>query len=532
MNLSSVATALGGATQLATAIWTVSSPVARGYQTVLYLRFNTQSATEGVEVDESGCHFEASFQNLDYNALSAAPIPAAQLSMSKDGKAVIVKLDGPRQVLSVSLSSGKPIELHRADGTVQADKAADSSGFTDVNFGVQPVDASSIAANQLTSVNVRGTPSNPRIGLAAPDLKSPAMFWPTADAAGQTAVHTGAAFGKALQTLLAAQWSQALAAHQQNPASAPLPDYLDAALVLQSDAPCLVSISQFNVTFHRLLASFPSGSGKQVLRYAGKMVERQSVSIQLPASATVASATLRINESFHPGGAAVTGADLLASGSIAQDRGIRISASSAQRASPSNSVAAAGIALGLVALEPGTQLAVELQPDQNSLPTGKKLTAASISLDRVGQLQWAVASFQTPVALPGQPFWILVSVQRGSAVWLVAPGSEPARLLEKSNALWTEVARVDGLQAMNRVLSPAMPANLQPPARTHLSIGMSELAGALQADGSRLFNAASQINAFLLAHNQSPQAVTIPLVFTTGAAGQITVYPPHITYDV
>jgi hypothetical protein len=43
------------------------------------------------------------------------------------------------------------------------------------------------------------------------------------------------------------------------------------------------------------------------------------------------------------------------------------------------------------------------------------------------------------------------------------------------------------------------------------------------------------MNAFLAdARARSPQAATtaIPLVFTTGAAGSITVYPPHIVYDL
>jgi hypothetical protein len=533
MNLSSVATAPGGAAQSAVTTWTVAAPVTRGYETVLYLRFPTQSATDGLEIDAAACQLEGSFLTFDYNALNAPPVPAAQLSMSKDGKAVIVKLDGPRLVLSIGTSPSISIDLHRADGVVQADKGADSSNFTDVNFGVQPTDSSAtIGTANVTAVNVRGNPSSPRMGIAATDLKTPTMFWPTPDAAGQNAVHAGAAFGKALQAFVATQ-----------PMQQPPPDHLDVALVIQSDAPCRLQISQFNVVFHRVLTSFTSGGDKQVLRYAGKNVERQSVSIQLPAGATVSSGTLRVNESFRPGSAAVTGDDVLAPAPIAQDRGVCISASGvqsgAQRVTPSGSLPAAGVALGLMALEPGTQLAIELQPDQGGLPTGQKLADASTSLDQAGQRLWAVASLKSPAALPGQPFWIVVSAVKGSAIWLAEPGSDPARLLQKTNGLWTEAARFDGFEAMTRVLppapaSPSQPASPSPP-RTNASIGSATLAGAVQTDGSRLFDVTSQLNAYLAAaHQQFPQAATasIPLVFTSGAAGQVIVYPPHIAYDV
>lgn len=525
MNLSAVATTPGGATQAAIRTWPVTTPAARAYQTVFYLRFDTQPVGDGLEVDEAGCHFTAAFQPIDYNALSAAPIPPAALSMSKDGKVVIVKLDGPRQVLSVVLNPARPVELHRADGPVQADKAADSSGFTDVNFGVQPSDA--VAVNQVKEVNVRGNPANPRVGIAAPGLNSPVIFWPTPDAAGQMSLNAGAALAKALQAYLSAQWAQAR------------PQHIDVAIVIQSDAPCLLSISQFNVAFHHLLSSFSTGGDKQVLRYAGKKVERQSVSVQLPAAAIVASGTVRINESFHSGGASVTGEDVLASGPIAQDRGIRISAggvqSGGQRVTPPGAATAAGIALGLMALSPGAQLAIELQADQNGSPSGKKLAEASANLELAGQLHWAVASFKIPVTLPGAPFWILVSAKKGSALWLAEPGGDSARLFDNVRGTLTEAAKFDGLQALNRVLPPAQqPAGQSSASLAHLSIDGAAASGALQDDGSRLFHLAPRMNAFLAAARaHSPQAVTaVPLDFTTGAAGSITVYPPHIVYDL
>jgi hypothetical protein len=198
-----------------------------------------------------------------------------------------------------------------------------------------------------------------------------------------------------------------------------------------------------------------------------------------------------------------------------------------------------------MALAPGAQLAVELQSDQNGAPSGQKIAAASVNLLQAGQQQWVVASLQAPVTLPGAPFWILLSATKGSVLWLLQSGGNPARLFGNTNGIRNETARFDGFEAMARVLPPAAPAASQTgsqiaapqslPIQAHLSIGAASSPGAPQEDGSRLFNVVSLINAFLAAARAQSPAVTtatIPLVFTTGAAGTITVYPPHVAYDV
>jgi hypothetical protein len=519
----------------------VTSPAARGYQTVLPLTFDTSEAPDGLEIDDAGCRFDAVFQPFDYNALNAPPIPPAVLSLSKDGKAAIVKLDGPRAVLGVTLNPPRAAELHRADGLVQADKAADSSGFIDLNFGVQAADSTAIAVNQVTAVSVRGDPTNPRLAIAGPepDLKSPAMFWPTPDAVGKLAVHASNALADGLRKYLSDQWAQAVKASQQKP-PVPLPDHIDAAVVIQSDAPCRIRVLDFSVRYHKLLASFPDGTSKQVLHFAGKQIEAQSLSIQLPAAASVTSGTLRVNESLHSGGALVAGDDLLAPLPIAQNSGIRIGAdgvrSGGQRVTPSAAVSAAGIALGVMALSPGAQLAIELQPDQNGLPSGKKLAEASLTLEQAGQPNWALATFKTPATLPAAPFWILIRAAKGSAIWLAEAGADPVQLLEQNGGVWTAAANFEGLQAMNRILAVAQEAGAgQRLIQAQLSIGAATPTGTLQQDGSRLFDLTAQVNAFLATvRARSPRAktVAISLVFTAGAAGLITVYPPHIAYDV
>ena len=546
MNLASVARIPGGTLESAVGVWPVTSPVARGFQAVFYLRFETAGAGDGLGIDKDGCEFEGVFQALDYDALHASSIPAALLSSSTDGTAVIVKLDGPREVLGVILSPPANVELHRADGSVQADKAADPSGFTDANFAVLRSDNQPVAPNQVTAVNVRGKPANPRVALASPALDSPAMFWPTPQVAGQLHMVASCQLATALQAYLADQWQNAQSAHVKDP-SVPLPDHIDAAIVMQSDAPCQISISKFNVRFHRLLTSFSPGDlDKHTLRYTGNRVERQSLSIQLPSAATVATATVRVNESFRPRGVSVKSNDLLASEGISQDRGIRITAagdqSAGQRVTPSEAVSAAGIALGVMALAPDTQLAVELESDWHGAPSGKRISGGSVSLTDAGHKQWIIVSWKDPVALAGEPFWVLASATKGAAVWLAETGSDSVRLLAKEAGAWSEAAKLDGLRALYRLLpyvsvvtETPKDTGPQPAPEVRLSIGDDVLTGELQSDGNLLFDVTAPVNTYLVAARPGappPSSTSVPLVFTTGNAGLITVYPPHIEYDL
>jgi hypothetical protein len=273
--------------------------------------------------------------------------------------------------------------------------------------------------------------------------------------------------------------------------------------------------------------------------------------VELPAAAVVAWATVRVNESFQGRGPAVAqaGTDLLAAGGqISGGRGVRISAGGvqrgAQRLTPPAAMPVAGIALGLMALSPGAQLSAEIQTDRNGLPSGQAVTAADLKLERPGQRQWTVAKLREPVNLSGAPYWIMITAVKGSVIWLAENGGDAVRVFDNLEGRLSETARLDGQAALVRVLppspSPALAAGQDqpgatPPAQARLSIGAGSPAGTLQANGSRLFTVTSQVNALLAsARAQSPQATVtaIPLVFTAGAGGLITVYPPEIAYDV
>ncbi len=71
MKLATVAATPGGVAVSPLTTWPVTTPVPRGFQAVVYLRFDTSGAADPIEIDESACEFDASFQPLDYDALQA-----------------------------------------------------------------------------------------------------------------------------------------------------------------------------------------------------------------------------------------------------------------------------------------------------------------------------------------------------------------------------------------------------------------------------------------------------------------------------
>ncbi len=530
MSSAAISVTVGGAAVAVAQTWPVTTPSARSYRAVFYLRLSPQAPADGITIDPAGCQLEAAFQPFDYNALNTPPLPAASLSLSRDNKAVLVQLDGARQILSIALSPARPVELHRADGSVQADKAADSAGFTDAHFGIQPVDASPISVAQVKQIMVRGVPGNPRIGIAAVDLQHPAIFWPPPDLAGQTQVSASAAFAKALQTHVASQQS-------------PLPAHIDVALVILSDAPCVISIVHLTAAYHLLRKSFsPALGAKQVLRYAGKFVESQSISIRLPVTANVVTAVISVNLSLKSGAGTAGIADLFDGPIPAAREGVRVAAGAGQfagqRVVPSEPTLTRGIVIGVVGLVPASQISVELQEDWQGLPSGKKIAAGAAVLPQAGRAQWAIISFPQPVAAPVLPYWILVSASAGAAVWLTATGSQPVSLLRQTSSGWFEVEKIQGNTALVHLLSAQFApsgngVSAAMPAAAKLNIGTHLISGVI-AGGNVIFNIAPAMNAYLMEvrPGKNPtETVDIPLEFTTASAGLLTAYPPAVSFD-
>jgi hypothetical protein len=163
---------------------------------------------------------------------------------------------------SVALDATPKVRLHRVDQSTVADTATVTANldattrgatfggdFTDRRFALAMTPA--LSPPGVAELRVRSYPSGPRIGLAQPGAEDAAVFfWQSPGELGKApgtaangVVHGGAALAEALQRHIDA-------------IGPPLPRTLDVALVIESDAPCAVDVTQLRVRYRFVTQTF------------------------------------------------------------------------------------------------------------------------------------------------------------------------------------------------------------------------------------------------------------------------------------
>jgi len=173
---------------------------------------------------------------------------------------------------------------------------------------------------------------------------------------------------------------------------------------------------------------------------------------------------------------------------------------------------------------------VELQEDWRDQPSGKQLVAGKITLESAGQAVWATLLFPQPVVLPSHPAWLIVKALSGRAVWLANTGTTQVHLLERSDEQtpWSLLNVLEAVQPLYMLISRNNQAQAQP--AVTLAIGKTIVVQAADQNGAP-YNLAPALSAYIA--GQPPDSpVTLPLAFTSGLPGLITVYPPQIEYDL
>ncbi len=570
MDIASVSTSQGGPLVPAAQTWQVLSPVTttpplRFFRRALFLRFPTGGQADRLAIAASATAFQASFLPLDYNALAPGePSLAASRSSAEGGTAVIVQLDAPRQVRQVRLASsavpgsGYSVELYRLDGnrlasgptvsaSISGGLATFSQDFTDARFAIRlkaPGGGNTaLSTTQVTEVTVRGYPTGPRLGIARPDdLPASVFFWQAPGEIGRAQpaslgeANAGAALADALQRHL-----DDLVASLQEQAGegtvARLPAQVDAALVIESDAPCRLQVTSLGVGYRLVQESFPDGAQKQVLRFPGDATSSQTVALALPGNATIVSATLRTTESFRRDRVPAPDEGAPPNGVPAEKSGVHASPGqwAAQEVVPSQATFASGVALALMALVGDTAVQVALQEDWRGRPSGKALAEGTVLLEQAGAPRWATLLFPGPVVLPSQPHWLLVRPSRGQALWLTAAGSTPVRLMEATSKgeIGGELSVLEGQQALYSFLSRGK--QVQGQAAFGMLVGAQPVApGSAPPDGqpdTRITDLASALGAYL-ASQATTATVSVSLTFSASVPGILTVYPPRVEYEV
>ncbi|GAK58625.1 hypothetical protein U27_05599 [Candidatus Vecturithrix granuli] len=544
MQIQNVAINRNGALQSAVRQWQLISPVTvpplQVFQKVVYLRFVTDGVADQISIDEEATTLRAVFQPYDYDAITQSEPTLRALRTSSEG-AVIVTLDAPRQVRQVSYPSYL-LELYRLDGNKLADNPTVSvsnattlsEDFTDRRFAIRLKKPDGqhepLSPGDILELRLRSYPTGPRLGIAKPGaLSSGVFFWQAPGEIGKTAsmsqgeVNAGTALVKELQRYL-----DGLSALHS-----PLPQCVDIALVIESDAPCTLNITAFYIMYHLVSKSFFPYKEKQVLRFPGNQVTAQKISVKLSGNAIVTSATLQTVESFRSDRPlSSNNGDSLPSMALAQKEGIYIGGEKwvAQSITPQQAISVSGIVLGLMSVADKTELAIELHEDWHGQPSGKKLVETMRILGQLGKRNWVTLRFPESIVIPSQPHWILIKATSGCAVWLVKPGNSPVRVLEKScqKNLWTELSIFDGLQAIYRLCSQSNEVQQETPPIT-LHVGTQAVTSTNRQNDIQEFDLT-----FALNNHLDTQTVdnTIPLTFTAIVPGIMTVYPPYIKYDI
>jgi hypothetical protein len=356
------------------------------------------------------------------------------------------------------------------------------------------------------------------------------------DMANAGTVEAGAPMADALQRYLDRERAAQLDQFTADPLAA-FPDHIDIALVIQSDAPCTFTISDFSIPYHLVQTSFPERQmPKRVLRFTDDRRRSESIPLTLPGKVTVQSATLKIVESLRKNlPVAGMGAVALET-SLEQPQGASLDVERwvAQPLVPSQARQVHGIALGLLAVVADTELLIELHEDWQDQPSGKKLVVGTMRLARAGQPAWVLHLFPQAVVLATQPYWLLIKATRGQAIWLLEHGTRPARTLEEpaQTGTWRVIRSFTGLEALHQLLeSRGVAAQSDGQTPTALAFSINGVTATHTTPDASTFDLTTAVSAYLASQPSTNGPIAIPLLCTAVVPGIITVYPPRIEYN-
>jgi hypothetical protein len=564
------------------------------YRATIDLPFSVPSPEARVTIDAQAARLDGSFGSLDQTITSGfsdnsvgdhkvvvAVVPEPReirrvtLTAGHGGAVELFRIDKDRPATKPTMS------------VPMSGNSAYFAGFTDVRFAVGLHDTD-LTKGEVASLVVRGQPTGPRLGLADPaDPGDVAFFWPGPDDTGTT-VQAGPAFAAALQAYLDARPGVAVTARlviqsdqpcrfylthlaapvafavdgfsfpllgpndladedalasriraADDPVAAyvrsrvnggPLKDALNALIAgatiydagrfarVQLSPATQAALAGTDVPrLNRLLLEdafdglVGAAGDKRVLRFAE--LGDQAVSVRLPSGAHVTHAVVETEEGFE---SARPGAGAAGAGSA---RGIHVTApDEAAVAIPvGTALTATGVAVPLVALAPGTRVKIEVREDWQGVPSGRSLAAGTLDAGAPGDTVWSSATFD-PVVVASGAAWIVVRAEKGEAVWLAAEDeSERLRVVRTNGGPPAEVG-LDGLRPLFELFTRSGAAAAVPP--TSMTVGGVAVQAARVGD-----RATYDFTAALAAGSGE-----VPLVFSSSAAGTLTVSPPHVEF--
>jgi hypothetical protein len=410
--------------------------------------------------------------------------------------------------------------------------AVEAQGVLDSRIVVRLLGASGFTAlvsADLTEVTLAAGPENLRLGIGLPALGPEVFFLPLRFESG-VQVDAGVELRKQLEDLI--QRLRGKLADAGAEAVPVLPDPLAIELVVESDAPCRFSISQFAIGYQLARQSFPDGSPKQVLRFPKGQLARRRIDLQVPTAVTVTSAMLTLagDGSASPAetsGTPATG-QLSATLGAAGASGVRLEGVG-RWASPvelSEPILCEGWDLLLAGLAADTRLRFELIADLDGRPDGDVLAQAEEALKRPERRRLLRFRFREPVLLPAGGYWLAVESVEGAAVWFLdsAPGRAILRLRQRG---WEGVASVADQAGIGVPVAAGGESSKQ---RRYPEISLGGMALPLiSGDPDWVYELGPALAASNLAGSG---LVGLALEVLAAGAKPVIAYPPRIQFDL
>lgn len=537
------------------------APTQRFFRVIKSLSFKTGGVADAMTIDSDATDLRAVFNCHDYY-LGVSDLDAVR---DTPGAMTTIRLDGPRQVLAIQISTGTTLspagflEFYRLDGNTPADSPTISvgvsdglafvpngAGFVDARFAIRLMDSEGKATSpSVHAIRLRSYPTGPRLGIADPakleahpdDRSLVTGFWQSPGVTDEASADLGIVdAGKKMAAALERFLNGLLKANPAKP-----PESINVALVIESDNQCEVEVKAFGITYHPRFESLPPADGKrvdkQVLRFPGDRVSSQHIPLQVPR--TVMLATIRTVESFTKGDAVAAGDDVCLPGmlqSTSEGAYIGVEKWVAQdhvHTAP-EAISVNAVVLGLMSISSKAELQIEVQEDWRGRPSGRTLAEGKVTLELTAGRCWSIVRFPAPVVMTSARHWIVVKAKTGSAIWLVQCKDSSVRVAERAGekSIWSETSVLSGVQALYRFVLPGPVENGRP---VTISIGDGELGlTEPQPDepGVREFDMTHALKAHIAGRPADGPCANVELTFTAAGPGFITVYPPSIDYDV
>jgi hypothetical protein len=309
-----------------------------------------------------------------------------------------------------------------------------------------------------------------------------------------------------------------------------LPSPLAVELVIESDAPCNVKLSEFGIDYALVRESFPDAAPKQVLRFPSGQLALREIAFDVPAAVTLTAATLTLagdgagNAMSTAGAAAGTLNTILASAGAS---GLRVDdtrgwASPFELTQPQLTDA---WDLLIAALEPETVLRLELIEDRNGQPGGDVLGRATASLAQPARQRLLRFHLPKPELLHAGHYWLNLNCSQGAAVWYLQPGV--GRALQASGTGWEGV---NGVDAQVGIALPVPAAGQAADERRYPEITLSgQSLPLLSADDDWVYDLSAALAA---APPRGSGLVGFTLAVLSASSRPVTVYPPRITFEI